>query len=203
MRAPLTLLLALVGCTGGTPAQPPLVEGPALIAVGDWSETVGDQLPRVRVGFRDGEGDVAVLDRQAVAYVARWRDGAALIDQERRLYQVWPGGRRRMLAADVSALATDGERLAFVVRRDLHAELRIHDGSQARPLASDLASIGVLRVEPERVLFVGARAGGVAGVWVADASGARCVTNCDLRTGQPWLDRFEPPPSDPDLLVAP
>ena len=206
MRAALTFLF-LFGCTGGASLESSLVDeiddGPTLVTLGAWTETVGDQLPRVRVGFRGAGSDDVPLDREAIAYVERWRDGAALIDPERRLYQVWPDGRRRMLARDVSALATDGERLAFVVRRDLHAELRVHDGAQARTLARGLASCGVLRVEPDRVLFVGAAPGGVAGVWVADRGGATCVTNCDLRTGQPWQDRFEPPPSDPELLVAP
>ena len=74
---------------------------------------------------------------------------------------------------------------------------------RAETLATGLASVGVMRLEPERVLFVGARNGGVAGVWVADADGARCVSNCDLRTGTDWQGRFVPPPTDPTLLEAP
>jgi hypothetical protein len=54
-----------------------------------------------------------------------------------------------------------------------------------------------MRVEGDHLLFVGGRAGGVAGEWVAplDGAGARCLTNCDLETGTDWTARFVPPPT--------
>ncbi|HBQ12218.1 MAG TPA: hypothetical protein DEF51_14050 [Myxococcales bacterium] len=103
-----------------------------------------------------------------------------------------------MLAAGVTALAVsdDLSRLAFAVRSD--GSLRVHDGEVARTLAEGFVSIGALRFDPTgaRVAFVGARNGGVAGVWVAGPDGAACQTNCDLRTGERWGDRFTPPPAD-------
>jgi hypothetical protein len=140
-----------------------------------------------------------------MVFVPRWLDGAALIDAQGRLYQVWPDGRRRMLAANVGAIASDGERLVFVVEDNLEAVIRLHDGNQAVHVAGGLASAGMMRLDPEHVVFVGAAPGGVAGVWTAalDGSGAQCVTNCTLRTGEPWLDDFIPPPTDPAELEAP
>lgn len=201
MRAVLPALFCL-GCSAATPAAAPLAEGPVLVALEDASEGL-DARPRWRVAFERADGSRAPVDVEASDFVPRWRDGAALIDPARRLYQVWPDGQRRMLAPEVLALGTDGSRLAFAEARDLGVALRVHDGERATTLAEGLSSAAMLRVEPERVLFVGARPGGVAGVWVADADGARCVTNCDLRTGQPWGDRFVPPPSDPAALEAP
>jgi len=197
-----------VGCTAAAPSHARLDEGPELVALEEMSETVMDEVPRARVGFAVPDGTPTELDRDAIAFVPRWRDGAALIDPERRLYQVWPNGERRMLVRGAITLATDGDRLAYVVIPDLLADLRVHDGETEHTLASGFASIGVLRVEPERVLFVGARPGGIAGVWIADRAGARCVTNCDLRTGElhegeHWLARYVPPPTDPSRLEAP
>lgn len=202
MRA-VSLSLFLLGCSSAGPATASLDEAPSLVTLGEWSQTVGDQVPRVRVGFQFPDGRVTAIDREAIELVPRWRDGAALIDPERRLYQVWPDGNRRMLTRDAYALATDGGLLAYAVVPDLHGELRVHDGEHERTLARELASIGLLRVDGDRVLFVGAAPGGIAGVWVADDAGARCITNCDLSTGEPWQDRFEPPPTDPALLEAP
>ncbi|MCA9608180.1 MAG: hypothetical protein KC619_21370 [Myxococcales bacterium] len=201
MRAALLAVLCL-GCTAVEPAAAPLEEAPTLVALGDQGPGVGDARPHLRVAFRAADGSTTPVDLEASALVPRWRDGAALIDPEGRLYQVWPDGRRRMLAPRATALGTDGERLVFAVERDLGVELRVHDGTEAQTLAEGLSSAAMLRVDHDRVRFVGARPGGVAGVWVADASGARCRTNCDLRTGEPWGDRFVPPPSDPSQLEA-
>src|SRR5690606_32349581 len=118
-------------------------------------------------------------------------------------YEVRPDGQRRMLASGGSgALATDGERLAYVVMDGALGELRVHDGARERTIARGLASIGVLRIAGDRVLFVGGRPGGVAGVWLASIAGqpARCLTNCDLVTGTDWRPRFVPPPASPDAF---
>ena len=54
----------------------------------------------------------------------------------------------------------------------------------------------VPRAHPGTVVFVGSEVGGVSGVWIADGTGVRCLTNCDLRTGQPWGDRYVAPPGN-------
>lgn len=196
------LLLASSGCQApAEPARAPLSE-PPLVALGEARPAGLDQPPSFAVAFEGG----AALDRRATRFVPRWRDGAALIDPEGRLYQVWPDGRRRMLAAGVTALAAsdDAARLAYAVRTD--GSLRLHDGEAERTLAEGMASIGALTFDGEAVVFVGARPagaarGGVAGVWSADDGGARCHTNCDLRVGAGWGDRFVPPPTEPAALL--
>jgi hypothetical protein len=83
-------------------------------------------------------------------------------------------------------------------------DLRMRRQEQETTLASGLASAGAFRLSPdgEHVLFVGAIGGGVAGLWVAslDGAGARCLTNCELRTGQPWDDAFVAPPGSAAIL---
>lgn len=200
-------VLIVVACSSAQDIQPQtsaLSEPPHLVALAEAPDTVGDQTPRTRVGFMDGQGNITEHDQRAHLFVERFRDGAALVDSEGRLYQVWPF-ERRMLAAEVSAIASDGERLVYVAQNHDGLSLRVHDGASERVLARGLASAGVLKIEAERILFVGAANGGVAGVWQASAIGgeAHCITNCDLRTGEPWGDAFVPPPTEPALLEAP
>jgi hypothetical protein len=166
-----------------------------------------DQTPRRRLAFRGARGGLEPVSLEAIAFVPRFGRGAALIDSERRLYEVWRGGQRRMLADHAVgelAVSDGGELLAYVIVRDLFGALKVHDGDRERTIASGLASIGVLRVMDDEVAFVGAAPGGIAGVWSAplDGSGARCHTNCDLRTGTDWRPRFVAPPSAPDALEA-
>lgn len=205
MRLPLIVFL-IAGCASEIPSAGTVgaLQSPqVLVAISPAAPTRGDERPRTPVAFRDAEGNLSPVGDASV-FLPRWLDGAALIDAG-RLYQVWPDGRRRMLAANVAAIASDGERLVFVVEDNLEAVIRLHDGSQVMQVAGGLASAGVMRLDAERVIFVGAAPGGVAGVWTAplDGSGPRCATNCTLRTGEPWLDDFVPPPSDPAELEAP
>jgi hypothetical protein len=211
MRWILALVLStLLGCAAHeAPGRVASAEigAPTLVAIGEPSEAPpgSDAVPHRAVAFRMPDGSTRPVDREAVAFVSRWGTGAALVDPERRLYEVRPDGARRMLVAGASgslAVSPDGTLLVYVVARDVLGELRVHDGAQERTLAAGLASIGVLRVEGERVFFVGARSGGVVGVWTAalDGSGARCLTNCDLVTGTDFAARFVPPPSSPDAF---
>jgi hypothetical protein len=152
------------------------------------------------------DGSLRPIDREAIAFVPRWRSGAALVDPERRLYEVLPDGMRRMLVAGATgplAVSPDGHELAYVVAPDVFADLRVHDGASERTLASGLASIGDLRFSEDgaQVAFVGAAPGGIVGVWIASQDGARCLTNCGLRAGADWQDHFLPPPSDADTFV--
>jgi hypothetical protein len=199
----------VVGCVAPEQAQPNAASidaAPVLIAIGpaQAGPEGSDAVPSRRVGFRMPDGSIREVDREAIALVPRWRGAAALVDPERRLYEVRPDGHRRMLASGASgalAVSDDGALLAYVIARDVYGELRVHDGERESTIASGLASIGALRVLGDRVLFVGGQPGGVAGVWIAridherDPASARCVTNCDLVTGTDWQDRFVPPPA--------
>ncbi len=203
-RLPLALV-ALLGCAGPLPpgAEESLADAPRLEAIGD---AVGgpegsDAPARWRVGFVD-HGVTRPVDREAIAFVPRWREGAALVDPQRRLYAVRPDGDRRMLAADaVGVLATDGARLAYVTERGGLSALSLHDGTRPRVIVEGFASIGVVRLTPEEILFVGAPPGGVVGVWSVQGGAPVCLTNCALRTGEPWADRFVPPPVDAATFV--
>ena len=200
------IVFAAFACTSAEvqPHTAALNDPPRLLAMAEMPRAGLDDAPLSRVGFVDGQGTIREHDQRALLFVERFRDGAALVDPERRLYQVWPL-ERRMLATNVSALASDGERLVYVRDGGDGLSIRLHDGASERVLARGLASAGVLKLEAERVLFVGAANGGVAGIWQASVHGAEasCVTNCDLRAGQPWGDAFVPPPTDPELLEAP
>lgn len=199
-----------LGCTSVEPALAPapssLDEAPELV-LGQpvWQPPEGaDGPPRSQAYFRMPDGTLREVDRLAIAHVPRWGRGAALVDPEGRLYEVMPGGDRRMLAAGATgslAVSPDARLLAYVIRRDALGELRVHDGQRERVLAADLASIGGLSFGADRIAFVGGRPGGVAGVWIAPLEGEPvCLTNCDLRTGEPWLDRFVPLPASEIVL---
>lgn len=204
----------LAGCAGPEPgAQRALLgdetDAPTLVAlapVGSQPPEANDASPRFAVAFRMPDGTTRPVDREAIAFVPQWRSGAALVDPERRLYEVLPDGMRRMLVAGATgalAVSPDRSELAYVVASDVLGDLRVHDGSTERTLASGLASIGNLRFSEDGTLvaFVGASPGGIVGVWIAGQGGARCLTNCALRTGEDWQDRFVPPPSDADRFV--
>lgn len=197
-----------LGCAAPEPgerARSGVEEAPTLVALEAASEgpEASDAVPAQRVAFRMPNGTLRPVDREAVAFVPRWRDGAALVDPERRLYEVRPDGQRRMLASGATgalAASDDGATLAYVIASGVTGELRTHDGERERSLVSGLAAIGALRVIDDRVLFVGAPPGGVAGVWIAGADGAECVTNCALRTGQPWEHAVVPLPASPSTF---
>lgn len=194
------MLVVLGGCTVPEATRVEVAEGPLLIAIDGASQGPpgSDFVPRRRVALRMPDGSTRAIDREAIAFAPAWRGGAALVDVERRLYEVGASGALRMLAASVNGeLAVSGELLVYVVGSGLTGELRVHDGHVERTIASALASIGALRVVEGRVLFVGAVSGGVAGVWQAplDGSGARCLTSCELRTGTDWGQRHVPLPA--------
>lgn len=212
MRPLVLLACSLITAACSSPEPPAaraLGEAPRLVRIAppDRPPPGSDAVPRVRVAFRMPNGALRPVDREAIAFVPRFADGAALVDPERRLHAVRPDGSRRMLASGATgslAASPDGARLAYVVARGVLGELRTHDGRRERTLARGLASAGALRFAADgaRLFFVGGRPGGVAGVWTSAVEGeARCLTNCALRTGAPWRGRFVPLPASAEALV--
>jgi hypothetical protein len=133
----------------------------------------------------------------------------ALIDTARRLVLVAPDGSRRVLAREAGAPPVSGHagELFYVARYGVSAEVhRLQADGSDRVLADGLSNAGVLT--PERdgaLLFVGARNGGVAGIWRVDtqslaSSAAHCLTNCELQTGAPWGNAYQPPPGSQEAL---
>jgi len=171
-----------------------------VLSVQDDTPAGGDGAPRMTLAFELADGTRVAIPEQATAYAA-FRDGVALVDRERRLLLATADGARRVLAREAGAPPARGPagELAYVARYGLVAEVHLL-GIDGRDhiVASGLADAGALA--PQRdgsLLFVGARAGGVAGLWRASVQApARCLTNCALETGSAWGDRFVPLPRD-------
>jgi hypothetical protein len=200
------LSLVLLGCSASsTPAARVALEPSTTVEIvrvvsapptgGDGPEIVelaitrgGARLtvPRAIGGVAFGDAALVLLPDRSLARLTGEPDGVAAIDTAVDFVPVVsPSG-------DVFAYARSDDGLA-------HA-LIVEDAQGARILADGLASIGALHfVDGERLVFVGARSGGVAGLWIVRTTSdarASCLTNCALRTGQPWGDAFVPPPTD-------
>lgn len=178
------------------PSAAPEIE---VVGVEDDTPPGGDGAPRLRLAFRFADGARVPIAGEAVAYAA-FRDGVALVDVERQLVLVSPDGSRRVLARASGAPPVRGPHgeLVYVARHGLVAEVHVleaHGGD--RIVASELSNAGVLAPQADRRLFfVAARRGGVAGMWIAERGTARCLSNCELKTGTPWGGRFLPLPRD-------
>jgi hypothetical protein len=158
-----------------------------------------DAPPRYSLALRAANGASLPLESRVLAHVA-FDGGVALIDSERRLIAVSGDGARRVLAEEAGAPPARGSRgeLIYVAVKDFDAEVRVLErGGADRVIGSGLASAGMLAPRADgTVFFVGAKHGGVAGLWRIDDGTTRCLTNCDLETGTAWGDRFVPPPGD-------
>jgi hypothetical protein len=202
--------LALIGLSCAE-APPPAPSGgaPQLVARAlAYDPPPGsDAVPTWSLAFEHADGSRSAIAERATAYV-RFRDGVALTTPERRLLLISPDGSRRLLAASVSSSPARGPsgELLYVALYGAVAELhRLTVTGEDRVIARELSSAGLLAPHADgSVLLVGAPNGGVAGIWRVDpgASQARCITNCELRTGQDWKGRFVPPPGTVEELEA-
>jgi hypothetical protein len=205
---PALLLLVSGACATGAPgASAALRAGEALgprTRVAVVAEPAGEApldgpaLVRLRLV---APGAARQLEGTFVGGVA-FDDAAAVLTTERRLVRFDLEGEPAPLAEDVAfvpVVSLDGAHLAYATLEA--GALHVLDALGDRTVAADLGSIGALAFSPDgaRVAFVGARRGGIAGVWLADARGlgpARCLTNCALETGGP-LDGRVPLPAQP------
>jgi len=158
-----------------------------------------DAAPRVRLARRESDGSLVELPEEFLDAL-EFRRGAVVVTLQRALLLVHPDGSSSLLAREADGLparASDGS-IAYPARFGDVVEVHwLTVGGENQRLTS-FHGIAT-RVAPKQdrtVVFIGAVPGGVVGVWVADASGARCVTNCGLRTGQPWGDAYVSPPPD-------
>jgi len=124
---------------------------------------------------------------------------------DHRLARFGIEGAPRLIARSVSSPPWVGvDRIVYASEVGDTVELRALAQGAETTLARGLASAGMYRLGPDAqgLFFVGAKNGGVAGLWFArfDADEARCLTNCELRTGQPWGDAFVPPPGSAESL---
>jgi hypothetical protein len=196
----LSIGFALSGCASEPSSAPPLRdENVEVNRQQDELPGGTDTPPRFSLALRDTSGARIPLESRALAHVT-FSGGLAVLDSQRRLLVVSADGARRVLAEQAGAPPARGQKgeLFYVAQQDAGAEVRVLETSGAdRMLAGGLASAGLLAPQADgTILFVGAKNGGVAGLWRIDPAGSRCLTNCDLRTGVPWGDRFVPPPGE-------
>lgn len=177
---PRTLVEVVVTAPGEAP-----LDGPAL----------------VQLRLEAPDGNARVLPGRFVGGVS-FDDAAAILDGDRRLFRYEMTGEPTLIAEDVAfvpVVTLDGVHLAYATMEA--GELHVLDALGDRVVAAGLGSIGALSFSPDgaRIAFVGARHGGIAGVWLADSRGrseARCLTNCELETGDE-LSSMVPLPAQP------
>ncbi|MEM9071052.1 MAG: hypothetical protein AAGE52_21250 [Myxococcota bacterium] len=168
-----------------------------------WTLAAGsDQEPAYLLAWEAADGTRTASGLGPVLHGVRWRDQIAYVD---RAHTLRLSEESQPLATDVVGAPVVSEDVLGFVRIDETARgtwFELHRVSDRhRVLARARGSLGDLRIAPggQAIFGVGARNGGVAGLWVADAAGLRCLTNCNLRVGEPWGDAFVPPPSTDTL----
>lgn len=167
-----------------------------------------DGAPLTTLAWEHADGSRTPVDVGPVVHAVVWRGAVVYVD---RGLHLWREGEDQPWAEGVPAapaVSPDGSALAYVVAHEgaegTHAEVHVRTASADRVVDRSLLAFGALRFSPDGgvLLGVGSVNGGVAGVHAIDlGSGARvCLSNCELRVGQPWGDAFVPPPGDPTAL---
>jgi hypothetical protein len=204
--------IALLGLACACASSPPPASsrGPATVVATPLNNEIppaSDAVPMYALAFEYPDGTRVPIAEPASAY-APFRDGVALIDGKRRLLLISPDGSARPLAASTATTPVPGPsgELYYVALYGEVAELhRLTVAGRDRVIARETSSVGLIAPRADDgVLFVGARNGGVAGIWhvAKGASHASCMTNCELKTGAPWGDAFVPPPGTREELEA-
>jgi hypothetical protein len=197
-----SFLMLLVSCAAETSSEREL-EGKIQLEIvhepPDLPRGGADSPPRYALTIRTEGGQRPIEELRVLAHTT-FAGGIALVDSERRLVAVSRNGLRRVLAEEASAPPAHGPRgeLFYVAQKDVDVEVHVIEPSGAhRVLASGLAGAGVLAPRADgTVLFVGARHGGIAGLWRIKDGASLCLTNCNLETATSWGERFAPPPGD-------
>ncbi len=163
-----------------------------------------DEPPRFEVIRKAPDGTEQILADLAVAVVTV-EDEPWLVTPERLLLRVTAAGERHVLDNNVVvAPVVEGDLVAWVAGTHLDNEIKVHQDGQTRVVAGGLTAVSSLRFAPDgrHLLVVGAGDGAVVGLHVVDMHGGRvqCLTNCDVRIGEAWRDRFVPLPPRPDAL---
>jgi len=175
----------------------------------------GDGATQLALGLARGSEVTSLALPSPATHAVAWGDDAAVLSADGTLRHVTASGAAVLVARDVvtePAVSDEGRLLAYVAHDgELDYAIRIVDAQRTHDVARGVPSAGVLRFSPDArvLLFVGRSAGGVAGLHAitlmsgdgttpasgTDTIAPRCLTNCDLVTGQPWGARFVPLPS--------
>jgi hypothetical protein len=170
-------------------------------------EGAGDPTQLALGVVRGGQVTPLELPSPALGAVA-WGDVAAVLSVDGTLRRVGADALPVLVARDVvtePAVSDDGRVLAYVAHDgSLGYALRVLEAGRTRTIARDVPHAGALRFSPDvrTLVFIGASRGGVMGLHSlavdAPPDGSvlpRCLTNCELVTGQPWGARFVPLPA--------
>jgi len=165
----------------------------------------GDGPTQLALGLARGTAITPLALPSPATHAVAWGDDAAVLSADGTLRRVTESGAAVLVAREVvtePAVSDDGRLLAYVAHDGaLDYAIRMVDAQRTHDVARGVPSAGVLRFSPDArvLLFVGRSAGGVAGLHAialaSDAIAPRCLTNCDLVTGQPWGARFVPLPA--------
>lgn len=136
------------------------------------------------------------------------RGHALARDDAHDLWELDAQGRAALVAVRVVSgpfVDLAGHTIAYVRASQTGTyELWVYDGVATRRLERSLAQAFAIRFDDrgERIVFAGARNGGWTGLWtVRVARGpARCLSNCDLRAGDPRNLSLTRPAADLDTL---
>jgi hypothetical protein len=158
-----------------------------------------DAPPRVTLARRQQDGSLSPIAGQYLDAI-EFRDGVAAVTLGRELQLLHTNGSRSLVAKELDglpALDSDGS-LVYAARFGEVVELyRLRrNGTQQRLLSLRGSATRLSPRSDGRVVFIGSEPGGVSGIWIADARGARCLTNCELRVGRPWGDSYRPLPGE-------
>lgn len=204
----MALALAVSGCEVAEPVgsgfeaitdAPTLVFHRQLVSPAPGS----DERPLYSLAWRHPDGHVEPIELPPVMHAVALDGEVYWVDRSHRLHR----GADEILAEGVFARPiVRGERLVYVTGGAGEPQtIHWRDDHGGGELGTELYQLGALAPAPDgsALLGVGSLDGGVAGVWVVPLDGdeARCLSNCDLRVGSDWGERFVAPPGAADGLT--
>ena len=206
-----SLALALSACAPSVDHEAEALEGRPVVVVTEVlaAPPEGADGPETVALAREDEGVRTHVRGPALGGVP-FLDGVLVLRVDRSLEMVrGPHGVGSVIDREVlftPVASSDGEHVAWAAEHGPETVLVVIDREGARTNAAQgLVSIGAVAFDESthgsarRLAFVAARNGGIAGVWAArvDGRGLSCLTNCELRAGQPLDERHVPLPTEP------
>ena len=198
--------LSLLGCgqvERSTPTAPETTRSIVVLRPKHQAADGLDAPPRVTLVRRHQDGTSSPIGGQFLDAL-EFRDGVAAITLQRELQLLHADGSASLVAKELDGRpAVDSEGSLFYAARfgEVVELTRLSSHGTQQRLASFRGS--ATRLSPRSdgtVVFIGSETGGVSGIWIADSRGARCLTNCDLRVGQPWGAAYRALPGETESV---